>query len=71
MAAPATADKRSSQARNILVVEDEKDTADSLARLLRLGGHRVQVAYTGAVAVLLAKQQQPDVVLLDLGLPPS
>lgn len=53
----------------ILVVEDERDTADSLARLLRLGGHEVEVAYSGQIALLLAQQHKPDVVLLDLGLP--
>jgi CheY-like chemotaxis protein len=62
-------DKAQFRALKILVVEDEHDTADSLARLLRLGGHQVEVAYSGQIALLLAKRHQPDCVLLDLGLP--
>src|SRR3954454_8350293 len=53
----------------VLVIEDNKDAADSLARLVRLGGHHVQVAYSGQVGLLMAQQQPPDVVLLDIGLP--
>ena len=55
--------------RRILVVDDSHDAADALSRLLRLGGHQVQVAYSGEVALLMAKQHKQDVVLLDLGLP--
>jgi two-component system, OmpR family, response regulator len=52
---------------SVLVVEDEADTADSLAELITLVGHRVTVARTGAAA--LRANGSPDVVLLDLGLP--
>jgi len=57
------------KALQVLVIEDNKDAADSLARLVRLGGHQVQVAYSGQVGLLLAQQQTPDVILLDIGLP--
>jgi two-component system CheB/CheR fusion protein len=57
------------QAIRVLVVDDDKDSADSLARLLRLGGHDAQVAYTGPIALLMIEKQKPDVVLLDIGLP--
>lgn len=54
---------------NVLVVDDDRDTADTLGQLLRLGGHQVEVAYTGPVALLAAERHKPDVILLDLGLP--
>jgi CheY-like chemotaxis protein len=71
MALATTSERPKAQfkALKILVVEDERDTADSLAMLLRLGGHQVEVAYTGQIALLLAQRHKPDVVLLDLGLP--
>jgi PAS domain S-box-containing protein len=53
----------------VLVVEDNVDTADSLSLLLRLYGHNVQVARNGRTAVDLAFASRPDVVLLDIGLP--
>jgi CheY-like chemotaxis protein len=53
----------------VLIVEDLKDAADSLAMLLRLAGHEVELAHTGLGAVERARLWQPDVVLLDLKLP--
>src|SRR4051812_45484816 len=53
----------------ILVVDDDRDTARSLARLLARDGHVVQLAYSGLEAVDQARQHPPDVVLLDIGLP--
>jgi PAS domain S-box-containing protein len=53
----------------ILVVDDNRDAADSLAALLRLDGHRVEVAYDGEHALAAAIGLRPKVVLLDLGLP--
>lgn len=61
---------RSHTPLHILVVEDNKDAADSLALLLRIQcGHTVDVAYSGLQALQLANAHRPDVVLLDLGLP--
>lgn len=54
---------------SVLIVEDCPDTAATLAQLLRLWGHLATIAYTGAEALRLAAVQQPDVVLLDIGLP--
>jgi CheY-like chemotaxis protein len=54
---------------NVLVVESEPDTAASTALLLRLYGHRVQVAPDGPAALRAAQASPPDVVLLDLALP--
>jgi CheY-like chemotaxis protein len=53
----------------ILVVEDNRDAADSLRMLLELYGYDVAVAYTGPTGVERAKEWKPDVVLCDIGLP--
>jgi CheY-like chemotaxis protein len=54
---------------DVLVVDDDRDTADSVALLLRLHGHAAHVAHSGPDALHMAEQQPPDVVLLDIGLP--
>ena len=53
----------------MLVVDDNQDAADSLAELLRLGGHQVEVAYTGMSALARVRASCPEIVLCDLGLP--
>jgi PAS domain S-box-containing protein len=53
----------------ILVVDDNRDAAESLAMLLQLWGHEVHVVYDGQEAVEAAAAFRPDVVLLDIGLP--
>ena len=53
----------------ILVVDDSRDAAESLSKLLRLGGHEVMIAHEAEHALHLAATQQPGVVLLDIGLP--
>ncbi len=53
----------------ILVVDDNVDSADSLALLLELGGHEVRTAHDGPRALEAARAFQPRVVLLDIGLP--
>jgi len=55
--------------RTVLIVDDYKDSADSLASLLRMFGHEVHIAYDGLEALELAEEFQPDVVLLDITLP--
>ena len=57
------------KSRRILVVDDNKDAADSLAFLLRARGAEVRIAYDGLEAVGAAIAFVPDVVLLDVGLP--
>ena len=56
-------------ARRILVVDDNRDAADTLAAVLGLQGHTVKVAYHGLEVSALARAFLPDVILLDLGLP--
>src|SRR5262245_15416080 len=53
----------------VLVVEDNADCARSEAMLLRLLGHDVEIANDGVTALALARRREPDVVLLDIGLP--
>ena len=55
--------------RSVLVVDDNQDAAESLAVLLRLAGHEVRTAYDGLVGLEAAKDFQPEVILLDIGLP--
>jgi PAS domain S-box-containing protein len=55
--------------RRVLVVEDNRDTADTLAAAVRSWGHQVQVAYDGVSAVRAAREFRPEVALLDIGLP--
>jgi two-component system, chemotaxis family, CheB/CheR fusion protein len=53
----------------ILVVDDNRDAADTCAMLLELSGHHMQTAYTGQRALELAEKFRPHVVLLDIGIP--
>jgi PAS domain S-box-containing protein len=55
--------------RRILVVDDNRDATETLARVLELGGHEVHTAHDGLEAVDVAAELQPDAVLLDIGLP--
>ncbi|MGE0311490.1 MAG: PAS domain-containing protein [Lautropia sp.] len=55
--------------RRVLVVDDNRDAADSLGMLLELAGHVAQVAYDARQGLELAERLRPDVVLLDIGLP--
>jgi len=55
--------------RRVLVVDDNRDGADSLAQLLQAHGHDVRTAYDGAAAVAEAARFRPQTVLLDLGMP--
>jgi signal transduction histidine kinase/CheY-like chemotaxis protein len=63
------ADPESFAKWTILVVDDSRDGADSLAFLLKASGHEVLTAYDGRTAQTLAEQRRPDVVLLDIGMP--
>ena len=53
----------------VLVVEDDADSARTMATLLRMQGHDARVALDGPSALEQMYYEQPDVVLLDIGLP--
>jgi PAS domain S-box-containing protein len=53
----------------ILVVDDNRDSADSATDILRLLGHRVECCYDGKSALEMAGRFRPDVVLLDIAMP--
>ncbi len=59
----------SERSLRVLIVDDSKDSADSLAALARMWGHEARVAYGGMEAIGLARAFLPDVVLLDLVMP--
>ena len=56
-------------ARRVLVVDDNVDAAESLAEVLRLLGHDVEVAHDGPSALEKARASAPDLLLCDIGLP--
>ena len=66
---PTVSEPTTTLARRILVVDDNRVSADSLARLLQLTGNETHTAYDGLEAVQAAATFRPDVVLLDIGLP--
>ncbi|HEY1376607.1 MAG TPA: response regulator, partial [Gemmataceae bacterium] len=69
-APPAAADKVPAAApRRVLIVDDNVDSAESLALLLGIGGHNVRTAADGPAALAAARDHRPDIVLLDIGLP--
>jgi signal transduction histidine kinase/DNA-binding response OmpR family regulator len=53
----------------ILLVDDNMDGANSLAKVLEMSGHEVHVAYDGPAAIQAAAAFLPDIMLLDIGLP--
>lgn len=53
----------------MLVVDDHRDSADSLSMLLGMAGNIVATAYDGIQAIAIAEEFCPHVVLLDIGLP--
>jgi PAS domain S-box-containing protein len=55
--------------RRVLVVDDNRDAADSLAMLLRAIGNDVQTAHDGGEALRIAESWPPEYALLDIGLP--
>ncbi len=66
---PKRASGRLYPCRRVLVVDDNVDAAESLAVLLRLGGHEVRVAHDGPGGLRLAQSDRPEVVFLDIGMP--
>lgn len=55
--------------KTILVIDDQRAVADSIAMVLKLYGHEVRVAYDAEQAIVSAAERRPDMVMLDLSLP--
>jgi PAS domain S-box-containing protein len=69
-AAPTGTDAASeSPQRRVLIVDDNRDSADSLAMLMQLTGNKTYKAHDGIEAVEAIERHRPEVVLLDIGLP--
>ncbi|WP_197700505.1 PAS domain-containing hybrid sensor histidine kinase/response regulator [Variovorax sp. HW608] len=71
-APPASADQRQeddARSRRILVVDDNRDAAETMQLLLETLGYDASVAYDGIAGLAAIKARSPDVVLLDIGLP--
>lgn len=69
-AALATSEEpNSAEGRSILIVEDSKDIAETMALLLEAAGHKTTVAHYGADALARVDEFAPDLILLDIGLP--
>jgi PAS domain S-box-containing protein len=65
----ADADAATLSGRRVLVVDDNRDAADSLARMLEALGAEARTAYDGPSALEVVRTARPSVVLLDLGMP--
>ncbi|MGM8226958.1 hybrid sensor histidine kinase/response regulator [Cellvibrio sp. ARAG 10.3] len=61
--------KEANAETRILIVDDNRDSAQTLAQVLELSGNQTFMAHDGEEAVAAAEQQRPDVILLDIGLP--
>ena len=65
----ASDDSSPTTGKRILVVDDNRDSADSMALLLKLSGNETHTAADGLEAIEAAQSLRPDVILLDIGLP--
>jgi CheY-like chemotaxis protein len=55
--------------KKVVVVEDEPDTAEMFAEMMRLSGYQVFKCYGGAAAMALIEEHKPDAVVLDVMMP--
>jgi DNA-binding response OmpR family regulator len=55
--------------QNILIVEDDRDLSEAIRDLLQIEGYLVRIAIDGAQALQSIQRTEPDLILLDLGLP--
>jgi CheY-like chemotaxis protein len=75
MTAPLLREERTEEQRSagrrlrVLVVDDNRDAAESLAELVEMFGHEAEVAFDGPSAIAKARANPPHVVLCDIGLP--
>jgi DNA-binding response OmpR family regulator len=55
--------------KTIVIVEDEPDTAEMFAEMMRLSGYQVSKSYSGRPAITLIAETRPDAIVLDLMMP--
>jgi len=67
--APAPLESSAPRLQRVLGADDNRDAGETMAMLLRLDGHEVHVATDGLEAVDMFVSLQPDVVILDIGMP--
>ena len=60
---------RTVQRRRVLIVDDNRDSVETMATLIRLSGHEIEMAHDGETALKKAKSFKPEIILLDVGLP--
>jgi len=60
---------RTVQRRRVLIVDDNRDSVETMATLIRLSGHEIEMAHDGKTALEKAKSFKPEIILLDVGLP--
>ncbi len=53
----------------VLLIEDHRDSAETLRRILSIHGYEVEVAHEGSEGIAEVRRSRPDVVLCDIGLP--
>ena len=66
---PPGSDARAIRPLRVLVADDNRDAADSLATILDMSGNDVSVAHSGEEALRLALLEQPQAIILDIGMP--
>lgn len=54
---------------HVLIVDDNRDAADSWSKLVRIWGHGASVAYDGTAALAMASDELPDVLFIDIAMP--
>ncbi len=54
---------------SVLIADDNRDAADSLALLLQMSGYELHVGHSGREALALAQRERPDALVLDIGMP--
>jgi PAS domain S-box-containing protein len=65
----ASSDPGAIERHRVLIVDDNRDAAETMAMVLDMGGHEVLLAYDGQTAIEMVKRHDPAVVFLDIGMP--
>ena len=66
---PSSPNAAGSDGLRMLIADDDRDAAETLAMFMEMEGHSVHLAHDGAQALALAQRVQPHVSILDIGMP--